>query len=60
MEILFKDGQTKAKDIHIKNGDKIFSMCFMNVGDLFWFINKSNTYSTKETFDIPSTYKEEI
>ena len=27
----------------------------MDVGDLFWAINKSNKYSTKETFDIPQT-----
>lgn len=58
MEILLNDGQTDLKDIHIKNCDKIFSMCFMNVGDLFWIINKSEPYSTKETFDIPSTEKD--
>ena len=57
LDILFNEGQTDLKDIHIKNGDKIFSMCFMNVGDLFWFINKSEPYSTKETFDISSTEK---
>ena len=59
MEILLNNGQTTdLKDIYIKNGDKIFSMCFMNVGDLFWIINKSEPYSTKETFDIPSTEKD--
>lgn len=58
MEVLLRDGQTKAKDIHFKNESKIFSMCFMNVGDLFWFINKSEPYSTKETFDIPSTERD--
>ena len=55
MEILLRDGQTEYKDIHIKKGNKIFSMCFMRVGDLFWHINKSEPSSTKETFDIPAT-----
>ena len=58
LEVLLKDGQTQAKDIYIKNGDKIFSMCFMNVGDLFWCINKSKPFSTKETFDVPETERD--
>ena len=58
MEILFKEGQTDFKDVHIKNDNKIFSMYFMNVGDLFWTINKSEPYSIKETFDIPVKEKE--
>ena len=58
MEVILRDGQTEYKDIHIKNGNKIFSMCFMGVGDLFWHINKSEPSSTKETFDIPSTERE--
>ena len=55
MEVLLRDGQTEYKDIHIQEGHKIFSMCFMGVGDLFWHINKSEPNSTIETFDIPST-----
>lgn len=58
MEILLRDGQTEYKDIHIKKGNKIFSMCFMGVGDLFWHINKSEPSSTKETFDITVTEPE--
>ena len=58
MEVLLKDGQTEYKDIHIKKGNKIFSMCFMGVGDLFWHINKSEPSSTEETFDIPVTEPE--
>ena len=55
LEVLLRDGQTDYNDIHIQNGNKIFSMCFMRVGDLFWYINKSEPNSTKETFDIPAT-----
>lgn len=58
MEVLVRDGQTEYKDIHIKKENKIFSMCFMGVGDLFWHINKSEPSSTKETFDIPVTETE--
>ena len=58
MEVLVRDGQTVYKDINIKNGNKIFSMCFMGVGDLFWYINKSEPSSTKEIFDIPVTEPE--
>lgn len=58
MEVLLRDGQIEYKDIHIKKGNKIFSMCFMSVGDLFWHINKSELFSTKETFDIPATETE--
>lgn len=60
LEVLLREGQEGQlgrKDVHIKKGDKVLSMCFMNVGDLFWFINKSTTYSTKEVFDIPATEK---
>ena len=58
MEVLLRDGQTEYKDIHIQKGNKILSICFMGVGDLFWYINKSEPLSTKETFDIPATERD--
>jgi len=58
LEILLKDGQTSFKDIYLQNENKTFCMSFMDVGDLFWIINKSERYSTKETFDISSTEKD--
>lgn len=58
MEVVIKNGQTSLKDIHIKNQNNIFSMIFMDVGDLFWTINKSNRDSTKEIMIIPQTEKD--
>ena len=55
MEVLVKEGQSKTKDVHIRNNGKIFSMFYMNVGDIFWAINKSDVNSTIETFDIPKS-----
>ena len=55
MEVLVKEGQSKTKDVHIRNNGKILSMFYMNVGDIFWAINKSDVNSTIETFDIPKS-----
>ena len=58
MEVAIRSGQTDFKDIFIKYQNKVLSMYFMNVGDLFWSINKSNPHSIKETFDIPQTERD--
>lgn len=58
MEVAITNGQTSFKDIYFRDKTKVLSMCFMNVGDLFWSITKSNPYSTKETFDISKDEKD--
>lgn len=58
MEVLIKEGQSKTKDVHIRDNGKVFSMFYMNVGDIFWAVNKSDVNSTLETFDIPKSEKD--
>lgn len=58
MEIIFREGQGSSKDVCIKDKDKSLWIFFMNVGDLYWSINKSTPDSLFETFDISESEKE--
>lgn len=55
MEVKLKEGQAGFKDVIIKKDNKLFSMFFMGVGDLFWSIKKEKSNSLKEEFDIPKS-----
>lgn len=52
MDVKLKEGLAGYKDVIMRKDNKIFSMFFMGVGDLFWSISKETPDSLKETFDI--------
>lgn len=58
MDIAIKDGNAGFKDVLLRNQDKVLSMSFERVLDLYWAINKSDPDSTKETIDIPKSEKD--